>query len=184
MPLLGLLAAVTVTATVTVETTEGVRPVSHAVLYADTADTDPPRRRRRGPPLELRCGAEGVDPPVSVLVGTRRLKIVNDRAALTHARVEAESGLVLLTATLVSRGQATPQVRLPKGRVRVTCESAGRAIEGHVLALAHARFAVTDEGGAATFEALEGASWRIWHPALGRVEYTVTASAAFPRPTF
>lgn len=184
MPLLGLLAAATVTATVTVETSEGVRPVSHAVVYADAPAAPASKRPRREPPLELRCGARGVEPPVAVLAGTRRVVVINDRAALTQVQVQAQSGLVLLNATLVSRGQATPQVRLRSGRATVVCRVAGSVSVGHVLALAHPHFGVSDEQGAVRFDAEPGSRWRIWHPALGRVEYALTSSSAFPRPTF
>lgn len=183
MPLLGLLAAMTVTTTVTVETPEGVRPAVHAVLYqVEPKPAAAPRERT--PPLELRCTPSGVEPEVSVLVGSRRVVVLNDRAALTHVRIEQASGLVLLTATLVSRGQRTPQVRLRPGRVRITCRVEGASADGFVLALPHTRYAVSDEAGAVRFEADEGSRWRAWHPRLGRIDYTQTASASLSRPTF
>lgn len=180
MPLFALLAAWTVTATVTVETPQGVRPAVHVVLYPIEPSPDAAPHAPM-PPLELRCTPGGVTPEVAVVVGARPLVVFNDRAALTQVRIEAASGQALLTATLVSRGQRTPEVRLPPGRVRVSCRAGS---DGFVLALPHGRYAVSDAAGAARYAAEPGERWRAWHPRLGRVEYVHTSSSSLPQPTF
>ena len=183
MAFLGLLAAVTVTATVTVETAEGVRPAAHAVLYqvAPVPAAIPPPAT---PSARIRCTPAGLEPSVSVVRAEQRLYVENDRAALTQVRIVTETGLVLLTATLVSGGQVTPMVRLPPGRARIECRTDADRRSAHVLVLPHGRYTVGGADGVVHYEADAGSRWRAWHPELGRVDYTFTASVAFPRPTF
>lgn len=181
MTLLGLLAvAVTVTGTVTVgDLGHEVAPLPHTAIFA--LDAPKPKRSPRRPPLEIHCRADGAAPPVVVLQRGQRLVVTNDRAALVTVRIEAEDGLSLLVATLLSRGQRTPTVRLPLGRSRVNCQGPLAAVEASVLVLAHDNFTISDGGGRYVLEAPPDSALVAWHPRFGKIVRAASATTWSPR---
>lgn len=160
----------------TVEGPDGIRPVMGAVVAFDDG---PPTAE--APPVVITCSATVARPAVAAIGAGTSIRVKNDHVGLVAVRVDGADGLPVLSATLVSRGQITPPVRLEAGRARVRCAGSLGTPRADVMVLGHAAFVQTAQDG--TFLARRdgsGGRVRIWHPALGTVDYAATATIGAP----
>ena len=160
----------------TVEGPAGIRPVAGAVVAFDDG---PPTTDSA--PIVITCSSTIATPSVAAIGAGTSIRVKNDHVGLVAVRVDGADGLPVLSATLVSRGQITPPVRLESGRARVRCTGSLGTPRADVMVLSHAAFVQTTQDG--TFSVRrDGADGRvrIWHPALGTVDYAATATIAAP----